>query len=83
MINLVCIIDWKWCVIIEKLKIRRALFGGYDQISVYKQLEVLNHEYQLMLEEERIKFEAILEEKEKEIDLLEGKSNSLNGKLKK
>lgn len=72
MINLRCIIDWKWCVIIEKLKFKQALLGGYDKISVYKQLEVLNHEYQIMLEDERIKYEAIIKEKEKEIELLRG-----------
>ena len=70
MIHLICIIDWKWCVIIEKLKFKRTLFGGYDKISVYKQLETLNHEYQLLFEDERIKFETILELKEKELEYL-------------
>jgi hypothetical protein len=57
------------------------LFGGYDKISVFKQLEILNHEYQLILEEERIKYEAILEEKQKEIDFLE-KNQKINGRSK-
>ncbi len=70
MVNLICIIDWKWCVIIEKLKFRQALFGGYAKASVYKQLEVLNHEYQIMLENERIRYETILEEKNKELERL-------------
>ena len=70
MVNLICIIDWKWCVIIEKLKFKQALFGGYNKTSVYKQLETLNQEYQIMFENERIRYETILEEKEKEIERL-------------
>ena len=61
--------------IIENLKFKRKLFGGYDKISVMKQIEKLNQEYQRLLEEERVKHEAILQEKNKEIEYLRSRNS--------
>ena len=62
-------------LIIESLKFKSRLFGGYDKVSVMKQIEKLNQEYQRLLDEERIKYEAILEEKNKEIQSLKQVNN--------
>lgn len=75
MLNFIYTIDWSWCVIIEKLRIRRNLIGGYDSISVLRWIERVNREYQLKLENERIRYEAILEGKQKDIDMLKGKKS--------
>lgn len=61
--------------IIENLKFKRRLFGGYDKISVMQQIEKLNLNYQKLLEEEKIKHEAIMGEKNKEIEALKEKNN--------
>jgi len=58
------------------MKFKRKLFGGLDKISVMKQIEKLNQEYKHMYEEERIKHEAILDEKNKEIEKLRSRSLS-------
>lgn len=70
MINLIYTIDWSDVCIVEDMKFKRKLFGGLDKISVMKQIEKLNQEYKHMYEEERIKHEAILDEKNKEIEKL-------------
>ena len=56
--------------IIENLKFKKKLFGGYDKISVMKQIEKLNEEYQKLVDKERVKYETLLEEKNKEIEQL-------------
>ena len=73
MLNFIYTIDWSWCAIVDKLRIRGALFFGYDKLSVLKRIEKINREYKQKLENERIKYESILEEKENEIVMLSGK----------
>ena len=73
MLNFIYTIDWSWCAIVDKLRIRGSLFFGYDKLSVLKRIEKINREYKQKLENERIKYESILEEKENEIVMLSGK----------
>ena len=51
-------------------KIKRSLFGGYNKISVERNIDKLESKYQELLDEECDKYEKLLQEKNKELESL-------------
>ena len=51
---------------LKKVKFRKKLFGGVDEADVWKKLDELNRMYEQLHEEERIRYDALLEERVKE-----------------
>lgn len=62
---------------LKTLKIKHNLIGGLNELDVFKNIRKINQEYQETLENEKIKYEAVIEEKNKEIEKL--KRNNFNG----
>lgn len=54
----------------KKLKFRKKLFGGVDVADVWKKLELIQKEYRAAYEMQEIKFQALLEERDREIAAL-------------
>lgn len=46
--------------IFEGLKFKKTLVGGYDPADVWKQLEMLQHEYRSAYEAKEIEYQALL-----------------------
>jgi len=55
--------DW-----IGKTKFRRKIFGGVDETDVWSKIRELNELYQKALAAERIRYDALLKEREKGVN---------------
>ncbi len=59
-------------VMIKDMKFRKKLFGGVDELSVYKQMEALQQEYRSVYESQQAYYQALIDERDKEIEKLRG-----------
>ena len=59
-------------IMIKDMKFRRKLLGGVDELSVYKQMEELQKEYREIYTSQQIYYQALIDERDKEIERLRG-----------
>ena len=51
---------------LKTLRFKKRLFGGADEADVWKKLNQLNQMYEQLLEEERLRYDLLLEERMKQ-----------------
>ncbi len=64
---------------IKKMRFRKSLIGGVDEKYVWKKIEELNGEYKSVFDAQEVKYQTIIEERDKEIRAFKDKLNKLNG----
>ena len=52
---------------LKKLRFRKRVLGGVDEEDVWRQLEKLQSEYEAAYDAQRIRFEALLKERDDQI----------------
>ena len=52
------IVSW-----LKTLKFKKKLFGGVDEADVWKKMDELNKMYEQVFEEERLRYDLLLEER--------------------
>lgn len=58
---------------IKSLRFRKTLLGGVSEENVWKKLEELNNEYKSVFDAQEVRYQALLQERDKEIERLKEK----------
>ena len=61
---------------LKKLKFKKKLFGGIDELDALKKIKAINQEYQILLENQKLEYLKIIQKKNEVIKDLESKFNS-------
>ena len=61
---------------LRKLRFRRVLFGGVSEANVWRRIGELNEQYERALAAERIRYDALLEERMKQLRDADGRESA-------
>lgn len=64
--------------IFKGLRFKKKLFGGVDELDVWKKLDKLQKEYRSAYEKQQERYEALLQEKDLRIQSLEKEHSGRN-----
>lgn len=66
---------------LSNVKFKKTLFGGVDELDVWKKIEELHSLYEKSLSEQRIYYETLLEEEKRHIKELQRKKTMARKKV--
>lgn len=61
---------------LSKIKFKKKIFGGIDELDVLKKIKLINEDYQAVLEHQELKYMNVIKQKDLKIKELENKLNN-------